>query len=201
MSRVWQVCVSLHLPAVSQLFCWSGQQFLLTQSQDIFCSLVRKLGVLEKGTQPGWVTLRDQRDIPEHGSMFSVQSEEKKEEGEDIQADGVSYPSHCHLWWGPLSWRWVNTCLAMGSRELIPCSALLCLCVWLLLSLINFLYLNPQVLSLLLFQSSPQNQNALCSLHSIKTFPYSLALSSLEECRKQRDNEETWELNPKPITR
>lgn len=111
------------------------------------------------------------------------------------------YPSHCHLWWGPLSWRWVNTCLAMGSRELIPCSALLCLCVWLLLSLINFLYFNPQILSLLPFQSSPQNQHTLCSLHSIKTFPYSLALSSLEECRKQRDNEETWELNPKPITR
>ena len=52
-----------------------------------------------------------------------------------------------------LSWRWLDTCLPW--EVLNEFLGLLCLCAWLLLYLLNCLYLNPWVFSLLCFQFSP----------------------------------------------
>jgi len=52
-----------------------------------------------------------------------------------------------------LSWRWLNTCLPMGSSEWVPCFALLADTAF--AYLINCLYLNPRVFSLLPFHFSP----------------------------------------------
>ena len=52
-----------------------------------------------------------------------------------------------------LAWRWLNTCLPMGSSEWIPCFAFLARMVF--LYLLSCLYLNPRVFSLLPFQFSP----------------------------------------------
>jgi len=51
-----------------------------------------------------------------------------------------------------LSWKWLNSCLPVQSSELIT---LLYLCLQLLLSLLNCLFLNAQVFSILPFQFSP----------------------------------------------
>lgn len=56
-----------------------------------------------------------------------------------------------YVWWSPALLE-VAEHLSMGSSELIPCFAL---CVQLLLSPFNCLYLNPWVLQLLLFPFSP----------------------------------------------
>lgn len=52
------------------------------------------------------------------------------------------FPSHCSVGGGPALWRWLNTCLTVGSSE-FNSLVWLCSCAHFLLSLLNCLYLNP----------------------------------------------------------
>lgn len=58
---------------------------------------------------------------------------------------GFVFPSLCCTWYGP-AFLGMAEHLPLGSGEFLD---LLCLCMWLLLSLINCLFLNPWVFSLL----------------------------------------------------
>ena len=80
-----------------------------------------------EGTQPGQLTPTDLKGYPmPYDVMLSIWSWGKKKEG-----------GECSEWWclssqvmfthdGALRcWRWLNTCLLMGSSELFPCFDLL----------------------------------------------------------------------------
>ena len=107
-----------------------------------------------EGTQLGQLTQTDQRDMPDHRMSGSAYKLGKKKEWGDVQSDGVCLPK------SPL--RVMEPCFPgdgctpacrweVGNEFLV----LLCLHVWLLLYLLNCLYLNPRVFSLLLFRFSP----------------------------------------------
>lgn len=59
--------------------------------------------------------------------MLRIHSGEKKEELRGVGSDGVCPPSHHSLGWGPVVLKVLNTCLLMGSGELIPCFSFLVL--------------------------------------------------------------------------
>ena len=71
--------------------------------------------------------------------------------GGDIQSDSICLQVTVKHDGALLSWRWLNTCLLMGRSEWISCFALH---AQLLLYLLNFLHINAQVFSLLLFRFS-----------------------------------------------
>ena len=101
-----------------------------------------------EGTQPGQLTPTDPREIPHHTTSCSA-----------CKAGGRRRKGGRSEWWrlssqvpvrrdgALLSWRWLNTCHGKWGIN-----SLLCLCVWLLLSLLNCLYLHSRVFSLLPFQ-------------------------------------------------
>ena len=103
-------------------------------------------------TQLGQLTPTDQRDTAYHMMSCSAYKAGRRQGGRSewwrlssqvtIMRDGAL-----------LSWRWLNTCLLMGSSEWIPCFALLVCTAFALL--LSCLYLNPRVFSLLLFWFSP----------------------------------------------
>ena len=112
-----------------------------------------------EGTQLGQLTPTDHRDIPDH--MVSCAA---------CKAGGRRRKGGCSEWWrlssqvairrdgALLSWRWLNTCLLMGSGKLIPCLALLACTAFALpikLSLsqpMNFLTFTLPILSPILTQ-------------------------------------------------
>lgn len=65
------------------------------------------------------------------------------------------FPRNHYMWCALLSWKRLNTCLPIGSNEWICCLVLLYLHMWLLLYLVNCLYLSPCIFTLLPFEFSP----------------------------------------------
>jgi len=106
-------------------YCWA----VLTRHQGLFCSHQRVGWGWAKGwegAQQGQLTPTDHRDTPCHRTSCSA-----------MTAGGRWRKGGCSERWhlfsqvtithdgALLSWRWLNTCLPMGSKEWIPCCALL----------------------------------------------------------------------------
>jgi len=102
-----------------------------------------------EGTQPGQLTPTDQRNIPYHKTSCSTyKAGGRRRKWGDIGSYGILSSQVTTTSDGAmLSWRWLNTYLEVVNELLV----LLCLCAWLLLHLLDSLYLNPRVFLLLPF--------------------------------------------------
>lgn len=114
-------------------YCWA----VLAWSQGLFCSSPHPI-CEEAGSAQGIGTAHPRGYPTPYVVILVIQSWEKKEEWGAfvlIVHDGAL------LFWG-----WLNILPAHGNRWV---NSMLCLCAWLLLYLLNCLYLNPWMVSIL----------------------------------------------------
>ena len=78
-----------------------------------------------EGTEPKQLIPTHQRDILYHTTPCAAYKAGRRRKGQTFGVMVFVFPSNRYTWWSLLWWRWLNTCLPMGSSELIPCSALL----------------------------------------------------------------------------
>jgi len=109
-----------------------------------------------EGTQLGQLTPAGQRYIPHHmTSCSAIKAGGRRRKGGRLQLRCLAFQITVARDGGLLSWGLLNTCLSMGSSEWIPYSALFAHAA--LIHLLNCLYLNQQVLSVLPFFSPPSH--------------------------------------------
>lgn len=77
-----------------------------------------------EGTQPGWVTPTNQRDIPDYKSCSTINAQVKEKEGGPSGLWCCLPKQALHIR-GSTAQKWLNTCPSLGNRELIPPFALL----------------------------------------------------------------------------
>lgn len=96
-----------------------------------------------------------------YGIMLSIWSGGRRKKGWKFGIKAFMFPSDCHVWWSPAFLGWLNTCLSLGSGELISWFALP---VYGAFALPNYLPLSQptRFFGLLLFQfSSPSHQEGV----------------------------------------
>ena len=129
---------------------------MFTQSQGLFCSAPHARVQAGRGdmagtADPGWPKWHS----TPYDITLSIESWGKEEEGRGTCLEWCCLSSRVTITrdGALLSWRWLNrACWREAVNEFL---VWLCLHEWLLLYLLNYLYLNPRVFSLLPFQFSP----------------------------------------------
>ena len=127
--------------------CWA----VLTQSQGLFCFSPHPTSEWAEGAQeagrghkPGQLSPTDQWDVPYHTTSCSADKVGgRRRKRRDVWSDGDCLPKS--PWWSP-AFLAVPEHLPASGKEWM--NSLLCLCVQLLLYLLNRLYLSPRVFSL-----------------------------------------------------
>ena len=139
-------------------YCWA----VLTESQGLFCCSHHPTSKLARSAQEAGRG-RSQDSWPEltKGIFHTLWCHVQR-----IKLGEVEGRGGCLEWWclssqvsvthdgALLCWRWLNTCLLMGSSEWIHCFSLF-VCAQLLLYLLNCPYLILRVFSPLPFHFSP----------------------------------------------